>query len=291
MIDEALKTINKDELLSKYEINLANAVGKNHYLSYAKAFLKYANELNKESITDYIKKLMRQGKSPGTVNFAFRVIRRLFFVNNLEWPFRRGEAPPLTGERKAALPLTIIKPMIDAAKSNKLKPDESCFLAISTIYGVRREELCKIKPEHINHKDNLIFIDTIKGGTKRWHLIPPEILPYLTNHDFSQRYGVSTMSHIFWQIVNKSGLQQLKNQRLGWHNIRTCVVTLLHRSGLDPFLVHSFMRWKGAERDFAMDVRYDATSWVDLEGERVIAKEAQSDKEVFKKHPLLKLWR
>jgi integrase len=283
--------INKDKLLSKYKVNLANSKNKAHYISYAQDFLNHVDDIDKENIDKYINRLTHQGKSPSTINFAFRVIRRLFVINKLEWPYRRGEAPPVSDQRKPALPPSIIKTMIAAAKSGKLRSHAACFLAISTIYGVRREELCKIKPKHVNYKDNLIFIDTVKGGRKRWHLIPPEIQPYLQNHDFSEQYAVATMSQIFWQIVHSSGLQQLKNQRLGWHNIRTCVVTLLHRSGLDPFLVHSFMRWKGAEREFAMDVRYDATSWVDLEGERVIAREAESDKEVFKVHPLLKLWR
>jgi len=51
------------------------------------------------------------------------------------------------------------------------------------------------------------------------------------------------------------------------------------------------MRWKGAQRDMAMDTRYHATHFIGLEGTKVVAMEAQSDKEVFKKHPLLKLWR
>lgn len=283
--------MNKAELLSKYESNLAGSKNKNHYLSYARAFVDYADSLDKENVDNYIKKLKRQGKAPGTLNFAFRVVRRLFAVNGLEWPFRRGEAPEVTGDDKPGLSPNIIKVMIDAAKNNDLSCDEACFLAISTIYAVRREELCRVRPKHLNYKSNLIFIDTIKGGRKRWHSIPPEIMPYLKNHDFSHEYSVTAMSQMFWRIVNKCKVEELKNERAGWHNIRTSVVTLLHRSGLDPFLVHAFMRWRGAEKEFAMDVRYDATSWIDLDGKTVIAKEAQSDKEVFKKHPVLKLWR
>jgi integrase len=282
--------MNKDKLLAKYEANLTNSKNKNHYLKYARDFLDHADDTDKENVDKHIKRLTRQGKAPSTINYAFRVIRRLFFVNKLEWPYRRGEAPPVPYQDKPALAPSLIKVMIDAAKSGNLRPDQACFLAISTVYGVRREELCRIKAKHVNYMDNLIFIDTVKDGRPRWHLIPPEILPYLKAHDFKEEYAVATMSHIFWQVVNAAGLQQLKSQRLGWHNIRNCVVTMLHRTGLDPFLVHSFMRWKGAEREFAMDVRYDATAWVDLEGQRVIAREAESDKEVFKLHPLLKLW-
>jgi integrase len=285
--------MNKAELLKKYESNLAGASRKNHYLSYAKGFLDYADKLDKESINAYIKKLKRQGRAPGTLNFAFRVIRRLFMVNGLEWPFRRGEAPPI-GQReedKPALAPEIIKMMIAAAKNGKLNDDESCFLALSTVYGLRREEMCDLKPVDFDFKHNNVFVTTIKMGRQRYHLIPEEIKPYLEKHDFSKHYTDTAMSQMFWRIINKSGLESFKSEKLGWHAIRRALITLLHQAGLDPFTVHQFMRWKGAERELAMDTRYHATHFVGLEGTKVVALEAQSDKDVFKKHPLLKFWK
>jgi len=285
--------MNKPELLSKYDSNLAGSKNKNHYLSYAKNFLDYADSLDKENINNYIKKLKRQGRSPGTLNFAFRVIRRLFAVNGLEWPFRRGEAPQI-GQReevKPALDPEVVKAMVQAAKDNVLDSDEACFLALSTLYGLRREEMYNLVSKDIDFKGDTIFISTVKSGRQRYHLIPPEIKPYLERHDFETRYSDTAMSQMFWRIINKSGLEAFKSERLGWHSIRRTLITLLHQSGVDPFTVHQFMRWKGAQRDMAMDTRYHATHFVGLEGTKVVAMEAQSDKEVFKKHPLLKFWR
>jgi integrase len=285
--------MDKTELLSKYESNLSGSKNKNHYLSYAGDFLDYANSLDKETVNNYMKKLKRQGMSPGTINFAFRVIRRLFAVNGLEWPFRRGEAPPI-GQRdevKPALAPEIIKMMIAAAKNGKLDNDESCFLALSTIYGLRRVEMCDLRNGDIDFKQNHVFVTTVKMGRQRYHLIPVEIEPYLANHDFDKHYTDTAMSQMFWRIINKSGLETFKSEKLGWHSIRRALITLLHQAGLDPFTVHQFMRWKGAEREMAMDTRYHATHFIGLEGTKVVALEAQSDKEVFKKHPLLKLWR
>jgi len=285
--------MNKPELLSKYDSNLAGSKNKNHYLSYAKNFLDYADSLDKENINNYIKKLKRQGRSPGTLNFAFRVIRRLFAVNGLEWPFRRGEAPQI-GQReevKPALDPEVVKAMVQAAKDNVLDSDEACFLALSTLYGLRREEMYNLVSKDIDFKGDTIFISTVKSGRQRYHLIPPEIKPYLEKHDFEARYSDTAMSQMFWRIINKSGLEVFKSERLGWHSIRRTLITLLHQSGVDPFTVHQFMRWKGAQRDMAMDTRYHATHFVGLEGTKVVAMEAQSDKEVFKKHPLLKFWR
>lgn len=287
--------MNKAELLSNYASNLSGSKNKNHYLSYAKDFLDYADALDKENVTKYINKLRRQHRRPGTVNFAFRVIRRLFVVNGLEkdWPFRRGEAPQIgqRDELKPALDPEVIKIMIEAAKDGKLESNEVCFLALSTIYGLRRGEMCKLTSNDIDLKSYTFFVSTEKMGRQRYHLIPEEIRAYLQSHDFNIHYGDGRMSQLFWSIINKCGLESLKTENLGWHSIRRSLLTLLHQSGIDPFAIHAFMRWKGAERDLAMDVRYHATHFVGLEGRKVVTREAESDKEVFDKHPLLKFWR
>jgi len=283
----------RDDLLQKYASNLPNSRSRNHFVSYARNFLDSADALDKEGINRYLARLKGQGKSPGTINFAFRVIRTLFNVNKLDWPFRRGEAP-LIGQRdeyKPALDPELIKIMVEAAKNGRLDISPACFLALSTVYGLRREEMCDLEPGDVDLEANTIFINTVKFGRERYHLIPAEIKPYLEGHDFSKRYKLDQMSQLFWVVVNRSGLQALKPHRLGWHSIRHTVKTLLDDSGLSLYAVHDFMRWKSVERQFAMDVRYHATHFVGLEGTRVVTEEAESDKEVFEKHPLLDFWR
>ena len=285
---------NKDELLAKYSSNLPESRYSKHYLSYARNFLDSADTLDKEAVNKHLSKLKRKKQSPGTRNFAFRVIRRLFVVNGLEWPFKRGEAPLITqrDEYKPALALEIIKIMIEAAKGGKLTDEGTCFLSLSTTYGERREEMVNLKPGDIDLINKTIFISTIKHGRQRYHLIPGEIEPYLQKHDFNQEYSLGRMSQIFWEIIYQSGLGALRSKRLGWHSIRRSLLSLLHKSGLDPFTVHSFMRWKGGmEADLAIDARYHATSFISLDGETPVALEAEGDKEVFEKHPFIPLWR
>ncbi len=283
----------RDDLLQKYASNLPDSRSRNHYVSYAKSFLDSADALDKESINRHLARLKRQGKSAGTVNFAFRVIRTLFNVNKLDWPFRRGEAPLIRqrDEYKPALDPELIRIMVDAAKAGKLEGAPACFLALSTVYGLRREELCDLESGDLDLEANTIFINTVKRGRERYHLIPAEIKPYLGRHDFSQRYNLTQMSQLFWVVVNRSGLEALRPQRLGWHCIRHTVKTLLDDSGLSPYAVHSFKRWKSVEREFAMDVRYHASHFVGLDGTRVVTQEAESDKEIFEKHPMLEMWR
>ncbi len=299
--------MNKAELLEKYTSNLAGSRNKNHYLSYARDFLDHADGLNKESVVKYAERLRRRKRKAGTINFAFRVVRRLFVVNGFEWPFLRGEAPQIgqRDEEKPALDPELIKIMIDVAKNGRLvknpdggedriflHSDEAAFLALSTVFGLRREEMVNLKAGDVDLGNNTLFIATLKHGRERYHLIPPEIYPYLAAHDFNQVYSLTGMAQVFWRIVNNSGLGQLKEHRLGWHSIRRTVLSVLHTAGLDPFSVHQYLRWKGgAEGDLAMDVRYHATSFIGLEGTRVVAMEAEGDKEIFAKHPLLAMWK
>ncbi len=283
----------RDDLLQKYASNLPDGRYRNHYVSYARNFLNSADSLDKESINKYLAGLKRQGRSAGTINFTFRVIRTLFRINKLDWPFPRGESPPIgqRDEYKPALAPELIRIMVEAAKNGRLEGAPACFLALSTVYALRREEMCDLQPGDVDLQANTIFVSTVKSGRERYHLIPEEIKPYLESHDFSQRYGLNQMSEMFWVVVNRSGLEALKPQRLGWHALRHTVKTLLDDSGLSPYAVHDFMRWKSVERQFAMDVRYHATHFVGLEGTRVVTEEAESDKDIFEKHPLLLYWR
>ena len=283
----------KADLLQKYASNLPNSSSHNQYVSYAKNFLDSADVLDKEGINNYLARLQRQGRSPGTVNFAFRVIRTLFNVNKLDWPFRRGESPKIgqRDEYKPALDPELIRIMVEAARNGKLDTSPACFLALSTVYGLRREEMCDMEPGDVDLKAGTLFVNTVKHSRERYHLIPAEIMPYLEAHDFSQRYRLDQMSQLFWVVVNGAGLQALKPQRLGWHSIRHTVSTLLDDSGLSPYAVHDFMRWKGVDRQFAMGVRYHASHFVGLGGTTLVTEEAESDKEIFGKHALLEFWR
>jgi len=287
--------LDKTNLLENYAANLSDG-SRAHYTSYAKDFLDFADTLDKESIIRYLAKLKRQKKSAGTINFVFRVIRTLFNVNKLDWPFRRGEAPQIRqrDEYKPALDPELIKVMVAAAKDGKLGIAPACFLALSTTYGLRREEMCDLVTDDVDlkHKQSTIFISTVKSGRERYHLIPAEIKPFVESHDFSQRYNLTQMSQLFWVVANRSGLEALRPQRLGWHSIRRSVLRSLYDAGLNPQSIHYFMRWRGGGNPgLAMDERYYATTVIGLEGGTAITQEADPDKEIFEKHPLLEFWR
>lgn len=284
--------MDKTELLEKYASNLAGSKGKNNYLSYAKDFLDSANDLNRESVTRYIER-MKRNYSPGTMSFAFGIIRRLFVVNGIKWPFSRGEAPQIgqRDEYKPALDPELIRVMINAAKESKLHSDESAFLALSTTYGLRRQEMVNLKAGDVDLENNTLFVATLKHGRERYHLIPPEIHPYLEAHDFNQIYSITGMAQVFWRILNNSGLGSLKSERLGFHAVRRSLLSGLIDNGLNPFACRAFMRWKGIVGELAMPARYYSNIIVGLEGKKVVSAEAKEDKEIFEKyHPFLPFW-
>ena len=285
--------IDRNTLLDKYATNLSNSKNKAHYLSYARDFLERANGLDRASVDQYLNTLRKKGRKPGTINFSFRVIKRLFTVNGLEWEYRHGEAPAIgqRDEHRPQLSPDVIQIMISAAKDDKLHEDESCFLALATTYGLRREEMVDLKPGDVDLANSAVYVSTVKFGRQRYHLIPSEIHQYLVGHDFTQSYSLTGMSQLFWRIVNNSGLGGLKSQRLGWHSIRRAVLNGLINGGVNAFAARSFLRWKGMTGELAMPIRYYGNVVVGLDGTTPLLEEARGDEEIFEKHPFLPMWK
>jgi len=285
--------MDKQSLLQTYADNLSSSGGRNLYLKYARDFLESADALDRGAVERYLEGLRRRGRRPGTINFAFRVIRRLYAVNGLPWEFRRGEAPAI-GERdehRPQLSSDIIRLTIAAATDGKLESDEGCFLALSTTYGLRREEMTGLKPGDVDLSNSAIYVCTVKQGRQRYHLIPVEIKPYLERHDFSKTYSPVGMSQVFWRILNRCGLGGLKPERLGWHSIRRSLLNGLVNNGVNPFAARAFMRWKGTMGELAMPARYYGNVVVTLDGAKPVLEEAKGDEEIFEKHPFLPMWR
>jgi integrase len=283
--------IDKNKLLKKYAENLDKSDNKNHYLSYARHFLDNAEGLDRISIDHYIEGLKERYK-PGSVNFVFRVIRRLFAVNNLPWEYRRSEAPRIGqgDEYYPQLSTDIIRMMILAAKNGRLYTDEQCFIALSTIYGLRRQELANVQPKDISLETNALYIATVKSGRERYHLIPSEIRPYLKAHDFNKRYAIATLSQMFKRILIKSGARKLTANPIGWHSIRRALLVGLADSGVNILAIRTFLRWKAATRDLAMPARYYGSVVVGL-GRTEPMRETIKGDEVFAKHPFLGFWK
>jgi len=283
--------MNKEKILQNYGKMLAGS-GRTRklYLSYAQMFLDYAGEdMGKETILNFLERLRRKGYADGSINFIFRIIRRLYATNNLEWPFRRGEAPQIREDNVRALAIhpDIVAEMIEKIKKEGT-PQERAILAVASVYGTRRIELMELTQDDVMIKDRVIHIKTAKHGRERMHLIPEEIVPYLADYDFNTRLSEFGIFSLWYQIEHKVGLKH--TDRVGFHSLRRVLNTLL-LNYLPEVVVASFLRWKQRTSN-VMPFRYSAQKFVGREGitTTVVGQAKDVDTKVFEVHPFLPYW-
>lgn len=292
--------MNSQELLENYTRGLSSG-GKTRslFLKFARDFLEYADgDLSREVIMKYTDHLRRKHKySDGSINFVFRVIRTLFNRNEwmlresgFEWPFRRGESPTIREDRiqaPALHPNTVIREIEAVRKDGDL--EQAFFLALSTIYGLRRVEMLELVGEDVRIKDRTIHIATVKHGRERTHVIPEVIIPYLEAYNLDKRVSEFYLYTLWYQIENKIKLAH--TDQVGWHSIRRTLNTLLLRK-LPESMVMSFLRWKQRTSSH-MPFRYSAIKFVGEEGvtTEVVGEALDVDNEVFKVHPFLEYWK
>lgn len=301
----------KEEILDRFCDRLKNSSEPvvKHRRFYAKKFLDFAGEppWSEKTVNDFVRGLEAEGYSKGTQRTIYGVVRTVFnaarsvaeeekyrLLSSLdpqnpaamtemvailatppvEWPMPRGSAPRVE-EGDVVAPASSfedIGKMIVAAREGKLEPAEAAFIALSTTYGLRREELVRIRAEDI--KDGTIFIHTCKGGTQRTHIIPEEIAPFVSQYPFDRLYSRFQLIWLYHRVEFKSGVESRPGT--GWHSPRRALDTYL-MDYLPLPAVRLFLRWK-VKSSSDMPVRYYSKG---LEA---------NDREVFAVHPFLPLW-
>lgn len=291
--------MNNATLLANYEKGLsAKGPNRNLYSKYASDFLAFSGgRFDRATLDRYIEHLKKNKMSDGTINFAFRVIRTLFNRNEdelkaagAEWPYRRGEAPQIREDEveAPALDPDCILDMIRGVRKSGDAADRA-YLALSTVYGLRRVELTNIRADDIHLDDRTIHIATAKHGRERTHMIPDQIVPYLRAYDFDKPASMRGLLVVWRRAEHFAGMRHIKD--VGWHSVRRTLDTLLLHSGIAETTVMSFMRWK-QKTSSNMAFRYSAQTFVGR-GEKTRklgASFLKVDEEVFAKHPFLEAW-
>lgn len=260
-------------------------------LSINKRFLTFAEgDMSKEKVQAYIKRLETQKYAPGTVLLHFSCIRRLFKVNNIEWPFGWGESPRIAEKDiyQPALSPKLVVRAIEAARDGALNSTEAVWLALSTVYGLRRIELQNLQPDDLDLVGQTVYIETAKQGRQRHHLLPPEIVPVLENYKFPILSAFKA-SQVWYSIEKKANLPRLPD--VGWHAIRRILNTLLLDANLPAVQVMDYLRWKHSAN--IMPARYYSTTIVG-EGDSTVGIEKgmrDVDLKVFEVHPFLREWK
>ena len=291
--------MDKDILLQRYEKGLTSS-GKTRglYLRYAREFLDFSDgKFDRETILRYLHHLKRKHKySDGTVNFIFRLIHTLYNRNSVEliregtkWPFGRGETPRIRQNKVVALELDpdVIIEMIETVKA-KGEADEKAFLALSTTYGLRRQEMTGLRAEDVAMDNRTIRIATGKQREQRTHTVPSDIVPALSEYHFSTSISEFGLLSAWYRIECRIGLPHV--DQVGWLSIRRTLYRLL-RDRVPGYVLDSFMRWK-RQSPFQASLPNRA--------QRVVGRGAirparingprDIDERVFSVHPFLKYW-
>lgn len=272
--------MNKIEILDRFKEDLwqssPHTVSDRTY--YAGKFLTFVagkppEEWSRSVVIAFMRQLIKEGFAVGTQRKISQITKRVFDAAGQPWPMGKRGMPKMQPSDmvRPATEVGQVKQMVEAARDGRLASDEVAMLALATTYGLRREELARVRPEHIDYSLGRIYVMTCKGGIERWHLLAPEIVPFLQTHDFSRVYSPFCMSKIYLEIEKKTGIEHTDGA--GWHALRRQLDTCLVQ--WNYLYAKIFLRWKlGGDM---------ALYYVTLDPLSV-------DKIVFEHHPFLKFW-
>jgi hypothetical protein len=228
------------------------------------------SEYDRDDVIAYLCRLREQGYRQSSIDVMVRPVKLLAQIQ--EWHFPRLAMPKVRDAdvRRPILSREEVNRMIRRGKE-VLSGSELAYLALSTTYGLRREELSSL-----GRIDGKVTVKTVKGGPVTTHVVPDEIRGYLAAYE---KTGVSHMSHMFQRTVNKVGLS-LVGGKYGWHAIRRALATEPLYRDVSLVNVVRFMRWSDGslKGEFGMLALY---------GKR---NQEEVDRSVFRVHPFLRIW-
>lgn len=262
------------------------------YGRYARQFLRFAGgDTSKEALERY-RAHLEQHYKPGTVQFVFGVLRRLFIVNGIPWPYAPREAPkaPPGSEFRPMRDLEAVRELIAYARSPRIARLDQFHFAMATVYGLRRAELAMLVPSAIDLERRLIFIRRLKGSVSRWQVMPEAILPVVERAlPVLRPVSLDHMDRLLPRLERWAGMPHVPG--VSWHAIRRAVVDGLRAAGVPDRDIAVFMGWKTSEH--RMVARYAAGVVVDRRGRLSVplsAHERAADEAVLAAHPFVPAW-
>jgi len=268
------------DLLSAYREDLLRRRKSRHtvyqYLRVVEYFLEFAKgDFSRQKVLDFIFRFAGQSSSSSYLRWLsdvlssfFKRAKRLGLIQQ-DYPISPEDLPKLPGfleVRRPSFSREEVLKLISFAKAQG-SDREKAYLALATAYGLRREELLRLRKQDVGEK---LLVRTAKGGEPREHLIPAEIRPYLS-YDFDKISSSNPITVTFRNLFKKVGVPAL-----GIHAIRRSLNTELRLAGIDPEAVFRFLRWKPSKRD--MSAYYFSLSYPEV------------DRLIFERHPFLKAW-
>jgi integrase len=284
---------------------------------YARKFLQFAegrpfSEWNKELVNAFLAELESEGYAPGTRRTVYGIVKRVFdaarsvheaertkLISSIDpddrsaiarvlqamslpgptWDLGKRSAPKVEREDEVKPTATFeqLSTMIEATRKG-LDGAANVYLALASVYGLRRGELCSVRREHIDFKAKTLYVMTEKGGDRRQQLLCDEVLALLRDYKFKKEYSLFQMSSLFRSICYAAAIEPAEGEN--WHSVRRYLDTeLVNIFGeQNRIKVKIFLRWRlSASAD--MSERYYGCNPLVV------------DKEVLEGHPAVPLWR
>jgi hypothetical protein len=228
------------------------------------------SKYERDDVIRYLCYLREKGYRQSSIDVMVRPVKLLAQIQG--WNFPRL-AMPKVRESDVSRPILGNAEVYMLIRRGRevLSDRELAYLALSTTYGLRREELTSL-----GRIDGKVTVNTVKGGPVTTHVVPDEIKRYLAGYE---RTGVRYMTRIFQRIIKKVDIA-LPGGDYGWHAIRRGLATELLYRDVSLINVVRFMRWSDAtvKGGFGMLAIY---------GKR---NQEEVDRSVFKVHPFLNIW-
>ncbi|HEY82192.1 MAG TPA: site-specific integrase [Dehalococcoidia bacterium] len=232
------------------------------------------DKYDRADVLAYVADLRESGLCQNSINIMLRPVKLLAQIQ--EWDFPRIAMPKVrvSDVKKPTLSYDEVVEMIKKGKK-VLSRKQLAYLALSTVYGLRREEMVNLDGREVRRGERLT-VKTLKGGPETTHRIPGEIKRYLKG--FEPAVDIREMSNEFRRICKAVGVK--RKDGYGWHSVRRCLATELEVRAGSNVSVSRFMRWSDSSMkgELAMLATY--------------AKKDQGkiDEEMFKVHPFLEFW-
>ena len=228
------------------------------------------DKYDRGDVIKYLAYCRELGVGQKSINTMLRPAKLLAQIQEWERGFPKLAMPrvKVTDIKRSELSYEEIVKMIKVGK-RVLDARRLAFLALSTTYGLRREEIVNLNKDGLIGSDSL-RIETLKGGPTTTHRIPCEIKRFLAGFENTDtRY----MSRMFNSICYRVGVRKKRGSGYGWHSIRRRLATELITRGLSSLTVVRYMRWSDAwmKGELGMLGRY------------VKKEQGTIDEEVFKK--------
>jgi integrase len=193
------------------------------YLRTARNFLTWLGDGKIPDAGDFRRYFIyrrEQGISERTLTKEFYQLKKLALSNGWDWPFEADDVPYSEEEpRSPALRQEDVEKLIMA--QHLLSKSERFFLAVSTTWGCRREELRRIVKR--DYDEESILIRTAKHGRRVRHLIPEVLKPIFEAYR-PKEHGARIFSEMFIRICRKADVKI--DRGYSFHSIRRTLRTL-----------------------------------------------------------------